>query len=89
MNETIEIGFTDDVFESFEEVRASGLCNMWDRRCVQEAAEGLVDPECALFAICDDGKTYSRLLMAFGACKRRQQRWMDDEVDDERERDGQ
>ena len=34
MNETIEIGFTDDVFESFEEVRAFGACKRRQQRGV-------------------------------------------------------
>jgi hypothetical protein len=63
--------FTQATFEEFETVRRSGVCNMFDRSCVAEAANvrGFDNLVVALI----DRKTYSRLLTAFSAWKEAQQ----------------
>ena len=54
----------DTLEEQFEEVRASGLCNMYDRRCVRQYAEiaGLDE----LLAVTRNREEYGKLLMSIG-----------------------
>jgi hypothetical protein len=63
--------FTEETFEEFETVRASGACNMLDRSCVgaQAEARNLLKLESATW----DRRTYSRLLTAFSAWKEAQE----------------
>ena len=50
--------------EQFEEVRASGLCNMHDRRCVREYAEIAQFDE--LLAVTRSRDEYGALLWNYG-----------------------
>lgn len=69
---TIPAEFSDGVFEDFDTIRQSSMCNMMDRFCVAEAADAILDPGVDLVGICDDKKAYGRLLMAFSSWKQAQ-----------------
>lgn len=53
-------GITQEQFESYEEVRVSGVTNMWDTRTVSTLS-GLTQDECMTIM-----KNYSALHDAFG-----------------------
>ena len=53
-----------DAYEEYEEIRASGVINMFDRRGVQEIAASWFGPNCALVLL--TAKDYGNLLRTYG-----------------------
>jgi hypothetical protein len=59
--------FSETVFDQFEQVRDDGMCNMFNRFCVQEVADTFGFDELA--DVADDKRRYPKLLSAFSDWK--------------------
>jgi len=60
----MELLVIKDAYEEYEEIRKSGLINMFDRRGVQEIAGDCFGPDCALALL--TAEDYCNLLRTYG-----------------------
>lgn len=59
-----ELLVIEDAYEEFEEIRRTGLTNMFDKRRVQEIAADSFGPDCALALL--TAEDYYNLLRTYG-----------------------
>jgi len=62
--ETMTLMMTKSVIQDYETIRSSGVCNMFDRHCVANAANRMGFKE--LEHVAEDRAAYSYLLQNFG-----------------------